>query len=147
MDEVELFTLARIGNSIHNLNKLFEKESDLSLVQWCLLKKLIDMPATSAVSLARSVGVHASTLTQTLRRLERKGFVSVLPDPHDSRRKMVSLTRSGRSALLRSDESLLRLRLRLSAIKSELIGVQAHLAAHVEHGDSRSPAHFEAGPA
>lgn len=96
-----LFFLFRIGLSIHKFNKKAEEEVGLSLVQWCLLEQLIDMPGTSACTLAKSVGVHPSTLTQTLKRLKKKGFVFQVDDPKDSRKKIISLTKSGKNAMER----------------------------------------------
>ena len=89
-------SLFRIGISIHNLNKILEKKLGLSMVQWCLLEQLIDMPGASAQSLAKAVGVHPSTLTQTLRRLERKGFIFMTESPGDSRKKLISITKQGK---------------------------------------------------
>lgn len=100
-DERPLFALIRIGISIHNFNKKAEEKVGLSLVQWCLLEQLIDMPGTSAYALSKSVGVHPSTLTQTLKRLEKKGFIFQAEDPRDSRKKIISITKSGKQAMER----------------------------------------------
>lgn len=89
----------QIGLSIHSLNKRSEKKMGLSLVQWCLLEQLIDMPGTSAHDLSKAVGVHPSTLTQTLKRLEKKGYVFTNVDPKDSRKKQVALTKAGKRIL------------------------------------------------
>lgn len=97
--ENQLVSLFRIGISIHNLNKRSEKHSGLSLAQWCALRQLIDMPAVTAHSLAKAVGIHPSTLTQTLKRLEKKELIFISDDPRDSRRKLITITRSGKDAL------------------------------------------------
>lgn len=97
--EAPFLSVFQIGLSIHNLNKKSEKEMGLSLVQWCLLEQLIDMPGTSAFELSKAVGVHPSTLTQTLKRLEKKGYVYINADPRDSRKKQVSLTKTGHRIL------------------------------------------------
>jgi len=118
-DHDPLFSLFKMGVSIHNLNKKTEKKLGLSLVQWCLLKRLIDLPAASASSLADAVGVHPSTLTQTLRRLGRKGFIYVAEDPKDSRKKAISITRSGRDILQTSTRDM------ISWSKDLLVSVQS----------------------
>lgn len=100
-DVQSLVSLFRVGISIHNFNKKSEERVGLSLVQWCLLEQLIDMPGTSAHALAKSVGVHPSTLTQTLKRLEKKGFLFQAEDPKDSRRKIISITIHGKQAMER----------------------------------------------
>lgn len=93
------FLLLDVWGSIQRFNKESEKRFGLSLVQWCLLRRLIDMPFASAQSLAAEVGVHPSTMTQTIKRLEKKRFVFVGEDPKDSRKKMISITRLGKETL------------------------------------------------
>lgn len=102
--EDSLFTLMRLGVVIQNFNKNSERKMGLSLVQWCTLQTLIDMPGVSAHALAKSVGVHPSTITQTLKRLQRKQLVFSAADPCDSRRKMISITRQGKDFLLNVDK-------------------------------------------
>ena len=97
--EHPLFTLSKVGISISNLNKKSEKYFGLSLVQWCLLKQLIDLPASSAYELSETTGVQPSTLTQSLKRLERKKYLFITKDPNDSRKKLISITRLGKEAL------------------------------------------------
>ncbi|MBL7543360.1 MAG: MarR family transcriptional regulator [Bdellovibrionaceae bacterium] len=129
--ESELLSLFRIGISIHNFNKITERELGLSLVQWCLLTKLIDMPAASAFALAKGVGVHPSTLTQSLKRLEKKGFVHVADDPRDCRRKMISLTRTGQEALQTAEEKMSTWKMNFSGVKKELVLIQEYLANQI----------------
>jgi DNA-binding MarR family transcriptional regulator len=93
--EETLFSMIRVCGSIQRLNKQAESQLSLSLVQWCFLKRLIDRPGISSHALADVIGVHASTLTQTVKRLERKGFIFVTDDPKDSRKKIISITRLG----------------------------------------------------
>lgn len=92
-------SLFRIRLSIHRLSKLSERRFGLSIVQWCFLRRLIQMPAVSAQTLAQTVGVHPSTLTQTLKRLHRRGLIFITEDPRDSRKKTISVTRQGKEAL------------------------------------------------
>lgn len=94
-----LFSLFQIGSSIHVLNKKSESRFGLSLVQWHLMSRLVDMPATSPLALAAAVNVHPSTLTQTMKRLLKKKFIFIAEDPKDSRKKLVAMTRAGKNAL------------------------------------------------
>lgn len=135
MKEQNLLTIARIGTSIHNVNKVFEKEMGFSLVQWVVLKRLVDMPATSATSLAKSIGIHASSLTPTLRRLQGKKMVAVMIDPHDSRKRMVSLTKVGYDALLKVEKHIAKWNLQLPKIETELAVVDDHLRAQLHAAD------------
>ena len=52
----------------------------------------------SPLALARAFQVTKGTMTNTLQRLEARGFVAVRPDPADGRAKLVSLTTAGRAA-------------------------------------------------
>lgn len=127
MNEKDLLSLFRIGISIHNFNKASERETGLSLVQWCLLKKLIDLPAVSALVLAKNVGVHPSTLTQTLKRLEKKAFIFITEDPTDSRKKLVALTRKGQFALKEADSKMLGQSQNFAGIKADIFNMQQTL--------------------
>lgn len=122
-----LFSLFHIGVSIQSLNKKTEKKLGLSLVQWCLLRQLLSRPGVSAHVLAISVGVHPSTLTQTLKRLEKKGFVYLAEDPKDSRKKIISLTRLGKSTLDLVERQMETWSGKLSILESELDRIRVML--------------------
>src|SRR5688500_2072878 len=92
--------------SLHHVNKRFEASFGLSLVQLYVLESLRQTPAVNLNVLAREVGVHASTLTQTIKRLSRKQYVLVIDDPLDQRKKVISLTRSGKEAIERIEPFL-----------------------------------------
>jgi DNA-binding MarR family transcriptional regulator len=126
--ELSFISLFHIGIAIHQLNKRAEKSLGLSLVQWCLLKCLVDMPASSAHALSSAVGVHPSTLTQTLKRLERKQFIFIMEDPKDCRKKLISITRLGKAALDMTSDQLENWSKHLMGMEKELLRVQAGLA-------------------
>lgn len=70
--------------------------SGLSLAQFALLNHLVRLGGDwSPVRLARAFQVTKQTMTSTLARLERQGYVRVRPDPSDGRAKLVSLTPEG----------------------------------------------------
>ena len=98
--------LIRVNLAFHHINKTAEARFGLSLVQYHLLSRLRAMPGCTLQSLAEAAGMHPSTLTQTLKRLQRKACVQIAGDPHDSRRKMVAMTREGMSHLLRFEEGM-----------------------------------------
>lgn len=129
--EKSFVSLFHIGVAIHQLNKHTEKSLGLSLVQWRLLKCLVDMPASSAHSLAKAVGVHPSTLTQTLKRLERKKFIFVMEDPKDCRKKLISITRLGKTALDNTSNHLGSWSKHLASMENELQFVQSSLAEQI----------------
>lgn len=129
-----LFALFQLGNTIHQINKQTERRNGLSLVQWCVLNRLIDMPAAPAASLAKEVGVHPSTLTQTLRRLVRKKCVYIISDPKDSRKKMITITREGRDLFKRSSEQLHLWSHDLNSLTAEFNRIQSCLRARFAEG-------------
>lgn len=121
------FSLFHIGVAINQLNKRSEKQFGLSLVQWCLLRNLVDMPAVTAHSLASAVGVHPSTLTQTLKRLERKKYIFIMEDPADSRKKLISITRLGKNIMETTSNKISTLPIGLMKLEKELRFIQSHL--------------------
>lgn len=93
--------LVRLSLAFHHLNKTAESRFGLSLVQYQLLQVLRDMPGCSPMHLAEASGLHASTLTQSLKRLERKRLLFAEEDPRDSRKKILGITRKGHLAIER----------------------------------------------
>jgi len=126
--EQALTSLVEIGAALQRLNRSFERRLGLSIVQWCVLYRLLDLPAASAQSLARAVGVSPGTLTQSLRRLQRKGLVYVASDPTDARRKSIAATREGRDALLKAGKAFREGLARATAVSGELQAVRNALA-------------------
>ena len=90
--------LVEVSLAIHNLNKSAEQRLGLSLVQFHILSALLELPGCSPLELAQMSGVHPSTLTQTLKILERKGLILIDKHPKDSRRKILLATRQGRDS-------------------------------------------------
>jgi DNA-binding MarR family transcriptional regulator len=64
-------------------------------VQWLVLSKIVDQPGMSAGTLSETVGVHPSTLTPTLGRLEATGLIYIQERPTDLRRKMLLVSQRG----------------------------------------------------
>ena len=73
--------------------------SQFSVLNWFLR---VDDEATPG-RLARAFQVSKGAMTNTLKRLDEKGFVAVMPDPASGRRKLVRITPAGRAA---RDESI-----------------------------------------
>lgn len=101
--ERSLMLLFQLSLSIHHLSQTVEKNSGLSLGQWCFLKHLIDLPGATASVLSMAVGVHSSTLTQTMKKMEEREYIAIIEDPKDSRKKLISITRRGKEVLEASD--------------------------------------------
>ena len=99
LDRDEIDSLFQLALVLHRLNREVEQKFKLSLVQLFVLLRLRRLPVACAHTLASAVGIHPSTLSQTLRRLTKKEFVFVTEDPRDSRRKLIALTKRGKDAI------------------------------------------------
>ncbi|MBI2519974.1 MAG: MarR family transcriptional regulator [Bdellovibrio sp.] len=102
----EIAQLVRESLSFHNLNKVAEIKLGLSLVQYYFLVTLRDMPGCSPQELAKAIGMHPSTLTQSMKRLQKKEAIFVGEDPKDSRKKILSMTRKGSEQLKRFSKGI-----------------------------------------
>ena len=71
----------------------------MSAAQFHLLTRFSRLGGVESPSqLARAFHVTKGAMTNTLQRLEAQGFVRIVPDETDGRRKLVSLTPEGASA-------------------------------------------------
>lgn len=72
-----------------------KKRSAISLNQANVLEFLDTEEGVTVLDLARHMGVAPSTMSLTLDRLERGGFIIRRKDPNDGRRTMILLTGEG----------------------------------------------------
>ncbi len=72
-----------------------EGGKELSVHQASVLDHLDDIESTSLMTLARHMGVTASTMSLTVDRLERGGYVMREKDPADGRKVCLRLTPAG----------------------------------------------------
>ncbi len=130
--DAPIYSLFQIGSSLQLLNKRSERDFGLSLVQWYLLRRLVDMPACSPLALASAVGVQPSTLTQSMKRLGRKGLLILVHDPRDSRKKLVSITRQGKKALDEASGKILLWSTNIEPLTPEIHRVRECLRSQVD---------------
>ena len=97
----EIAQLVKVNMAFHNLNKSAEGKLGLSLVQYYFLVTLRDMPGCSPQRLATAIGMHPSTMSQSLKRLVKKEAVFVGDDPKDARKKILCMTRAGNHLLIK----------------------------------------------
>lgn len=121
---------------LHNLNKEAERCTGLSIVQWSILKYVLEMPGTSAQELSDAMKLHPSTLTQSLKRLIRKKLILVLEDPRDSRKKIISLTRNGKISLDQAEKQMEEIASRLARAENELYLLEECLSSFRYQSDS-----------
>ena len=89
-DKLEFFEhLVGLSVDLHNLNLSVQRQHDISIVQWLVLKKIVDRPGLSAGTLATISGVHPSTLTPTISRLEAMGLIYIQERSSDLRRRLL----------------------------------------------------------
>jgi DNA-binding MarR family transcriptional regulator len=91
-----LSQLIAIARTLQDFNLAFEKEFDLSLTQWLVLATLKDLPGCTALALSKALQMQPSSLTQILKRLEKKHLIVITNDSRDSRKKILLLSREGK---------------------------------------------------
>ncbi|MFE9452062.1 MarR family winged helix-turn-helix transcriptional regulator [Streptomyces sp. NPDC006739] len=69
-----------------------------------LLRQVADSEPLRPGELAQRLGVEASHVTRTVQQLQRSGYVTRVPDPHDRRAQRIQLTEPGREAVGRVRE-------------------------------------------
>lgn len=92
---------------LHNLNANVLRNFNLSIVQWLVLRKILANPGISARNLATTSGVHPSTITPTLTRLESMGLIYVFERASDLRRKLLVASWTGFQCNLDMEKSFL----------------------------------------
>ena len=96
----------RVMNEIGIINQLASTAftevlpRNLSIAQFSILNHFVRLAIDyqSPAKLASAFQVSRPTMTNTLMRLEKSGFVTIHPDPDDKRAKRVSITEKGREA-------------------------------------------------
>lgn len=127
MHQIEL--LVRLSVELHNLNAQAQRHHELSLVQWLVLRKILASPAISASSLAQLSGIHPSTLTPTLQRLEGAAWIYMLERPSDLRQKMLIISQKGYWVCVKFEKTLRAVMKNLEAKEGEdPIDATRHLA-------------------
>ena len=102
LDDPALFRVLNEIGIIEQLSRnAFERvmPDGLKLSQFSVLNHFVRLGgARSPVELARAFQISKGAMTNTLQKLEAKGFVDVHADPKDGRGKKVSITPAGRKA-------------------------------------------------
>jgi DNA-binding MarR family transcriptional regulator len=107
MDELDRWATGRLLSAAA---RLVEHEWNAHLAQWDLnhaslaaLHVLLSGPLTQR-ELAAAVQVEDQTMSRTVERLERSGYLERRRDPADRRRITVTLTAAGRATCLRAGD-------------------------------------------
>ncbi|HEY6794869.1 MAG TPA: MarR family transcriptional regulator [Kineosporiaceae bacterium] len=133
MDELDHWATGRLLSAAA---RLVEHEWNSHLAPWDLnhaglaaLHVLLPGPTTQR-ELAAAVQVEDQTMSRTLERLERSGYVERRRDDSDRRRVVVTLTPAGRAACLRAGDLEVAEALFRGTV-DDLPGLRAALAALV----------------
>jgi len=118
---------------------------DLTLATGSNVLRFLGEEGLRIGAIAQRAGVSKQAISQQVAYLERRGYVRVEPDPHDSRAKVVSLTERGQAtrevarplfwtleerwAERYGAEEVARLRQALEAVVSQLGGGLPHYPA------------------
>jgi len=137
MDELDHWATGRLLSAAA---RLVEHEWNSHLAQWDLnhaslavLHVLLGGPATQR-ELAAAVQVEDQTMSRTVERLERSGYVERRRDDADRRRVVVTLTPSGRATCLRAGDKAVAEGFfgdgvdDVDALRSALTGLIRHLS-------------------
>jgi len=84
-----------------------------------LLASLADEGAASQAELSRRTGIDPSDVVAAINELESRRLVTRRRDPHDARRNVITLTRTGRVELVRLDALVAAVQERFLAPLSE----------------------------
>jgi DNA-binding MarR family transcriptional regulator len=97
-DPVEFAAMTEISIIAHLADTAFARRlpDGLTTAQFAVLNHLLRLEAEQTIGdLARALQVSQPTMSSTVRRLEEKGLISLVPDSDDRRIRRVSVSRSG----------------------------------------------------
>lgn len=98
-------TCMRLRKASRLVTQIYDRmlePSGLTVTQYGLLANLGKHDGIGIGALAEILIMDPTTLTRSLRPLERQGFIVIAPDPNDKRSRRVRLTETGRSAFLQA---------------------------------------------
>lgn len=95
-----------LDHALQLVSKRMEAERGVTGQQRLLVRVLNLHPRLAPGQLAEMLHLDPSTVTGIVKRLEKRGFVKRLPDPHDGRRVIVVLTARGTKAGVPDDRTI-----------------------------------------
>ena len=87
----------RVAMQRHTAIFMSQMAEGLTQTQFASLAKLYEVGPCSQNHLGRLIYLDAATIKGVVDRLEARGFVAICDDPHDKRRRALTLTERGRS--------------------------------------------------
>ncbi len=96
LNQVLSFRINRLSAALgRQASVILEKESNLSLVEWRLLRLLADVQGSCARDLNRVSGMNPALISRGIRRLENRQLIASKRDEHDRRTHRLKLTPEG----------------------------------------------------
>lgn len=128
------YIMWRVTNTWQRMLKQELQELDLTHVQFTLLRSCHvlnereDVPGVTQIQIAQNVYIDPMMASEVLRTLEKKGFISRIPHPRDTRAKLIRLTETGEDVMYRANEIVTKAdRLFFSKLGPELDDFVSHL--------------------
>lgn len=114
MDNPDTGSYFRFFTEVGIINQLSSNRAEramphgLTMSQFSVLNHFVrGLPPKSPLELANAFQVTKGAMTNTLKHLENKGFVEIVPHESDGRSKIVSISVAGRNAHKDAQASLL----------------------------------------
>ncbi|MEU7866616.1 MarR family transcriptional regulator [Dactylosporangium sp. NPDC049140] len=90
-----------VGRFARRLRQLYaDGDDNLSFLELAVLQRLERLGPTGPGALAGQEQVTSAAIAPVLRRLDEQAYITRAPDPSDGRRAVVTISATGRSALL-----------------------------------------------
>ena len=108
-DPVEFAAMTEISIIAHLADTAFARRlpDGLTTAQFAVLNHLLRLEAQQTIGdLARALQVSQPTMSSTVKRLEEKGFVTLVPDPDDRRIRRVGVSQAGATARSKAVQAL-----------------------------------------
>lgn len=118
-DPTEFAVMTEIGIIAHLADTAFARRlpEGLTTAQFAVLNHLLRLGVQQTIGeLASALQVSQPTMSSTVRRLEEKGLVDLIPDPDDRRIRRISVTPSGEAMRAQSVAALDATKAELSAL-------------------------------
>ena len=89
--------LLRLSNTLGLYSsRRYRSQFGVALPEWRVLSIIALQETTSAREISRTLATDKAWVGQTVRKLERRGFVRRVLDKRDARRTLINLTRQGK---------------------------------------------------
>ena len=111
-------TCMRLRKASRRVTQIYDRSLEaagLTVTQYGVLGQLIKLDGIGMGALAEKLIMDPTTLTRSLRPLQRQGFVTTRPDRHDRRSRCLHLTEKGRAAFANAIPLWLRAQRHLDA--------------------------------